>query len=77
MTSYPAQRLGLNDRGILREGWWADITIFDADRIIDKATYENPRLLSEGVEYVFVNGIPAVKKGKFTGAMAGKPIRKQ
>jgi N-acyl-D-amino-acid deacylase len=76
MTSYPAQRLGLNDRGILREGWCADITIFDADRITDKATYENPRLLSEGVEYVFVNGIPAVKKGVFTGAMAGKPIRK-
>ena len=53
------------------------ITIFDADRITDKATYENPRLLSEGVEFVFVNGIPAVKKGVFTGAMAGKPIRKQ
>ncbi|TFG08138.1 MAG: D-aminoacylase [Promethearchaeota archaeon] len=77
MTSYPAQRLGLKDRGMLREGFWADITIFNPKTVIDKATYENPRLLSEGVEHVFVNGISAVKKGIFTGAMAGMPIRKQ
>jgi N-acyl-D-aspartate/D-glutamate deacylase len=77
MTSYPAQKLGLKDRGILREGYWADITIFDAERIIDKATYENPRLLSEGVEYVFVNGVIALKKGETIGSKAGMPIRKQ
>ncbi|MFX0134477.1 MAG: amidohydrolase family protein, partial [Candidatus Hodarchaeota archaeon] len=51
MTSFPAQKLGLKDRGLLREGFWADITIFDKDRVIDKATYKNPTLLSEGIEY--------------------------
>jgi N-acyl-D-amino-acid deacylase len=76
MTSYPAQKLGLKDRGLLREGSCADITIFDPDKIIDKATYENPRLYSEGVEYVFVNGELAIKKGSFTGSSSGKPIRK-
>ncbi|MFX1344512.1 MAG: amidohydrolase family protein [Promethearchaeota archaeon] len=74
MTSYPAQKLGLKDRGLLRKGFYADITIFDSDRIIDKATYENPRLYSEGVEYVFVNGKPAVYKGNFTGYLSGVPI---
>jgi len=77
MTSYPAQKLGFNDRGILREGYWADITIFDADRIIDKATYENPRLYSEGVEYVFVNGVIALNKGKFTGSKSGMALKKR
>jgi N-acyl-D-aspartate/D-glutamate deacylase len=76
MTSYPAQKLGLKDRGLLREGCWADITIFDEKRIIDKATYENPRLYSEGVEYVFVNGILALNKGEFTGSKSGMPLRK-
>lgn len=76
MTSYPAQKLGLKDRGLLREGYCADITIFDSDTIIDKATYENPRLYSEGVAYVFVNGELALKKGSFTGSLSGKPIRK-
>ena len=76
MTSYPAQKLGLKDRGILREGYWADITIFDSERIIDKATYENPRLLSEGVEYVFVNGVLVLKKGEFTRVKAGMPLKR-
>ena len=77
MTSYPAQKLGLKDRGILREGYWADITIFDKDKIIDKATYENPRLYSEGVEYVFVNGVIAYNQGVFTGSKSGMPLRKK
>ena len=77
MTSYPAQKMGLNDRGILREGYWADITIFDADRIIDKATYENPRLYSEGVEYVFVNGVLAYNKGVFTNSKSGMALKKR
>ncbi|MFX1572435.1 MAG: amidohydrolase family protein [Promethearchaeota archaeon] len=76
MTSFPAQKLGLKDRGLLKEEYWADITIFDADKIIDKATYENPRLYSEGVEYVFVNGVLAYNKGNFTGALSGIPLRK-
>ncbi len=77
MTSYPAQKLGLKDRGLLKEGYWADITIFDANKIIDKATYENPRLLSEGVEYVFINGICALNKGIFTGSLSGMPLKKR
>ena len=77
MTSYPAQKLGLKDRGLLREGYYADITIFDEKRIIDKATYENPRLYSEGVEYVFVNGVLAINKGAFTGSMSGIPLRRK
>ena len=76
MTSYPAQKLGLKDRGLLREGYCADITIFDPDNIIDKATYENPRLYSEGVEYVFVNGELALKNRSFTGSLSGIPIIK-
>ncbi len=77
MTSYPAQKLGLKNRGILREGNWADIAVFDADKITDKATYENPRLLSEGVEYVFVNGIIAYNKGVFTESKSGMALRKR
>lgn len=77
MTSYPAQKIGLKDRGLLREGNYADITIFDFNKIIDKATYENPRLYSEGVEYVFVNGVLALDKGNFTGSLSGKAIRKE
>ncbi len=77
MTSYPAQKLGLKDRGMLREGYWADITIFDENKIIDKATYENPRLYSEGVEYVLVNGVFAINKGNFTGSKSGMPLRKR
>ncbi len=76
MTSFPAQKLGLKDRGLLKEGYWADITIFDADKIIDKATYENPRLYSEGVEYVFVNGVLAYNKGIFTETLSGMPLRR-
>ena len=77
MTSYPAQKLGLKDRGLLREGYYADITIFDEKRIIDKATYENPRLYSEGVEFVLVNGVFAINKGAFTGSMSGIPLRRK
>ena len=77
MTSFPAQKLGLTDRGILKEGFWADITIFDKEKIIDKATYDNPRLLSEGVEHVIVNGVIAMKNGVFTGSKSGIPLRRK
>ncbi|MFX1278067.1 MAG: amidohydrolase family protein [Promethearchaeota archaeon] len=76
MTSYPAQKLGLKYRGLLREENSADITIFDFKKIIDKATYENPRLYSEGVEYVFINGVLALDGGVFTGSLSGQPICK-
>jgi N-acyl-D-amino-acid deacylase len=75
ITSLPAQRERLRDRGLLKEGFFADITIFDPATIIDKATYENPTQVSEGVKYVFVNGALEYQDGKLTGAMAGQALR--
>ncbi|MGA8540961.1 MAG: D-aminoacylase, partial [Terriglobales bacterium] len=74
ITSLPAQRERLRDRGILREDYFADITIFDPATIQDKATYENPAQLSEGVKYVFVNGQLEFEKGKLTGTKAGRAL---
>jgi N-acyl-D-amino-acid deacylase len=75
ITSLPAQREKLRDRGLLKEGFFADITIFDPATIIDKATYENPVQISEGVKYVFVNGQLEFKAGKLTGTQAGRVLR--
>ncbi len=75
MTSLPAQREGLIDRGLLQPGYFADITIFDPATIADRATYTNPAQLSVGVKYVFVNGQLEYEDGKLTGAKAGKPLR--
>lgn len=76
MTSFPAQRLGLFDRGLLRSGMWADIVIFDFDQIEDKATFENPRQRPVGIEYVIVNGEMVVRNGEYTGVFAGKVLKK-
>lgn len=75
MTSLPAQKLGLRDRGLLTEGMWADVVIFDPERIADKATYLQPYQYPEGIEYVLVNGTVVVKKGEHTGALPGKPLK--
>lgn len=75
ITSLPAQRERLRDRGLLREGFFADITIFDPATVVDKATYENPAQLSEGVKYVFVNGKLEYEQGKSTGVIAGIVLR--
>lgn len=72
----PAQRMGLQDRGMIRTGMWADITIFDPDTIEDKATVDNPRQYPKGIPYVLVNGQIAVREGRFTGALTGKVLRK-
>ena len=64
----------LPDRGYLREGYVADITILDADRYRDKATFEQPHLYTEGVVHVLVNGTFAVRDGKITGTLAGMPL---
>ncbi len=77
ITSLPAQRERLVGRGLIKEGFFADITIFDPDNIIDKATYTEPAQLPEGVKYVLVNGQVAFENGKATGAMAGKPLKGQ
>ena len=76
ITSLPAQREHLTNRGLLKEGFFADITIFDPATIIDKATYTQPAQLSEGVKYVLVNGQLEYENGKMTGAMAGKALRR-
>ena len=71
-TALPAQRMRLTDRGVLKEGMWADIVIFDPLTIRDTATFESPNQLSEGMEYVLVNGVPVIEGGKMTGALPGK-----
>jgi N-acyl-D-amino-acid deacylase len=75
MTSLNAAKLGLTDRGVLRAGNFADVTIFDAERIIDKATYTAPFAYNAGIEYVLVNGQLVLAKGEHTGAMPGKALR--
>lgn len=75
MTSLAAQRVGLAERGLLKPGMYADITIFDPATIIDRATFEEPSQLSTGVSYVFVNGVPVVDGGQVTAALPGRALR--
>jgi N-acyl-D-amino-acid deacylase len=75
MTSLPAQKLGLRDRGMLREGMWADVVVFNPKTVMDKATYEDPNRYPEGIEYVLVNGRIVVDEGEHTGALSGKVLR--
>ncbi|OAI44898.1 hypothetical protein AYO42_03995 [Rhizomicrobium sp. SCGC AG-212-E05] len=75
MTSLPANRLGLADRGILREGLKADVVVFDPATIKDMATYENPAQYSQGVDWVLVNGKAVVADGKPTNALPGHVLR--
>ena len=77
ITSLPAQRERLVGRGLIKEGFFADITIFDPGSIIDKATYTEPAQLAEGVKYVLVNGQVAFENGKATGALAGRTLKGQ
>jgi dihydroorotase/N-acyl-D-amino-acid deacylase len=74
-TALPAQRMRLTDRGVLKQGLWADVVIFDSETIRDLATFEQPNQLSQGVEYVLVNGVPVIAEGKMTGALPGKVLR--
>ncbi len=76
MTSFPASRLNLKGRGLLREGYFADLVIFDEARINDKATYENPRQFPEGIEYVIVNGQILLERGNLNPIKAGKVLRR-
>jgi N-acyl-D-aspartate/D-glutamate deacylase len=77
MTSFACQRLRIFDRGIIREGMWADLTIFDYKTIRARGDYQNPQQKPEGIEYVLVNGQIAVEHGDFTGIQAGKVLRHQ
>jgi N-acyl-D-amino-acid deacylase len=72
MTSLPAQRFRLVDRGLVRPGMWADIVVFDENRVTDKATFEKPHAYSEGFRYVLVNGMVVIEEGKHTGARPGQ-----
>ncbi len=74
-SALPAQRMGLADRGVLKDGMWADIVIFDPATIRDLATYDKPNQLSTGMEDVLVNGIPVIRDGNMTNALPGKVLR--
>jgi len=74
MTSLPAQIIGLKDRGLLKENYWADITVFDPKKIAERTTYVNPHQYADGVPYVIVNGELAVDEGKITGKLPGKVL---
>ena len=74
-SALPAQRMRLTDRGVLKSGMWADIVIFDPSTVRDLATFDNPNQLSEGMEYVLVNGVPVIDQSRMTGALPGKVLR--
>src|SRR5579863_10430658 len=74
-SALPAQRMRLTDRGVLKAGMCADVVIFDPAAVHDRATFDNPNQLSEGMEYVLVNGVPVIDQGKMTNALPGKVLR--
>ena len=74
-SALPAQRMRLTDRGVLKASMWADVVIFDPATVRDRATFDNPNQLSEGMQYVLVNGVPVIDQGKMTGARPGKVLR--
>jgi len=75
MSSLPAQKMRLADRGVVKAGMWADLVVFDAATVTDKATFAQPNQLSVGMDYVLVNGVPVIAAGKATGARPGKVLR--
>jgi N-acyl-D-aspartate/D-glutamate deacylase len=74
MTSWPATRMRLANRGVIKEGNWADVTIFDLDSLEDRATYERPMEFPSGIEWVIVNGVVTIDHGRHTGARAGRVL---
>ncbi len=74
-SALPAQRMRLTDRGVLKQGMWADVVVFDPETVRDLATFDDPNRLSEGMEYVLVNGVPVIEGGRMTGALPGKVLR--
>ena len=75
MTSLPAQKFGLWDRGLVRPGLAADLVVFDPKTVLDRATHEDPEQPPAGLPHVIVNGVVAVRDGRYTGARAGKVLR--
>ena len=76
MTGLTASRLGLSDRGLIREGNWADLVLFDFDEIQDKPDFDKPKQPCSGIRRVYVNGVLTALDGVHTGARAGKMLRK-
>ncbi|MQA93005.1 MAG: amidohydrolase family protein, partial [Gemmatimonas sp.] len=76
MTSLPADRLGLLDRGRIEEGFWADFVVFDPATVIDRATFEEPHQYPDGIPFVIVNGVVTVDDGEFVDQRAGVVLRK-
>jgi len=77
MSAMPAARLRLMDRGLIKKGMRADLVLFNADKVIDRATFAEPQLVSEGIKAVFVNGIRVWDGGKITGALPGAVLRRK
>ncbi len=77
MTSLPAQKIGLQDRGLIKEGYCADLVLFDTEKIKDMATFENPHQYPQGIDRVIVNGQSVVKNGQITGVKPGKILRRK
>ena len=74
MSGLPATNLGLDHRGFVKEGMFADVVVFDPATITDQATFEKPHQYSIGMKHVFVNGIQVIKNGEHTGAKPGKAL---
>ena len=74
-SALPAQRMRLTDRGVLKQGMWADVVVFDPEKVRDVATFDDPNRLSEGMDFVLVNGVPVIEGGKMTGSLPGKVLR--
>lgn len=77
MTSLPAARLRLTDRGLIKPGMKADLVLFDPQKVIDRSTFQEPQQIAEGIQHVFVNGVEVWRDGAVTGAKPGRPIRIQ
>lgn len=75
MTALPAEKFKMKGRGKIAEGYFADIAIINLDTITDHATYDNPQQYSEGINYLFVNGVMAIENGKATGKRGGKVLK--
>ena len=74
-SALPAQRMRFADRGVLKQGMWADMVIFDPETVRDLATFDNSNQLSQGMDFVLINGTPVIEDGKMTGALPGKVLR--
>jgi len=77
MTSFPAQKLRLKDRGLVKKGMWADVTVFNPEKVVDKATYAKPHQYAVGIKCVIVNGQVVITNGKHTRELPGKALRLQ